>query len=176
MTRSRILFRLLLLPAAAAAAGAALGCSGGVLREPAPGETEVPYPVNLLLPQELAIHPFTGTKDFDEAGGAKGIDVQIEFKDAFGDSGKAFGTFRFELYTFRADSPDPKGERITFWEVSLMDPKTNLLHWKSFAQRYQFKLEWQRTLPVGRRYALAVTYSSPYSTRLEDERIFVVGQ
>jgi hypothetical protein len=143
----------------------------------APGSRrgDVPAPVDLLLPRKIRIHPFTGTRTFD-ASGVRGIDVRIEPTDAFGDATKAFGTFRFELYAYAAQSPDPKGRRISSWTVDLIEPDQNRRHWQPTALRYQFKLQWNRGIPVGERFVLAATFTSPFTRRLTAERVFVSGQ
>jgi hypothetical protein len=138
--------------------------------------TPIPEPVSLMLPKEIRIHPFTGTRTFDDAGGIKGIDVRIEAVDAYGDATKAFGDFRFELYTFKENSPDPKKQRIALWEVPLMDPKTNLTHWDNITRTYEFKLQWDQAIPVGQKFVLVAVYSSPYTQREFAERTFVSGQ
>lgn len=136
----------------------------------------IPEPINLLLPRTIRIHPFTGTRSFDPAGGIKGIDVRIEAKDGFGDPTKAFGDFRFELYTYIPYSPEPKGKRLAVWHESVIKPKKNLVHWDNIARRYQFKLQWDQGIPVGDRFVLAVTFTSPFTERLYDQRVFVAGQ
>jgi hypothetical protein len=165
---------------AAALAGLALaaGCNGppsasGV--QPA-GARPVPYPVSLLLPKDVRIHPFTGTRTFDEAGGVKGVEVRIEAIDHYGDSTKAFGDFRFELYTYRSNNPDPKDQRIAVWEVPLGDAEQNLIHWDNITRTYKFKLQWDQSIPVGQRFVLATVFSSPFTERLFAERVFVSGQ
>jgi hypothetical protein len=138
---------------------------------------DVPAPLHLLLPHEIRIHPFTGTRTFDEAGGVRGLDVRVEAKDAYDDLTKAFGRFFFELYEFRTDSPDPKGERLATWEEDLLDPRDNLRHWGGMvARRYHFRLQWDQPIPVGRKFVLTVAFTSPWTDRLSDEHVFVSGQ
>ena len=136
----------------------------------------VPQPINLLLPQSVRIHPFTGTRTFDEAGGVKGIDVRIEAVDAYGDATKAFGDFRFEMYRFAPNSLDPKGKHVATWEEGLLAPQKNLLHWDKITRAYQFKLQWDKAIPVGSRFVLLVYFSSPFGERMSDQRVFVSGQ
>jgi len=140
------------------------------------GQMEVPSPINLLLPRKIRIHPFTGTRTFDQAGGIRGIDVRIEALDATDDSTKAYGDFRFELYAFRPNSLDPKGKLLAVWDVSLSKPQENLLHWDSIIRAYKFKLQWDQPIPVGRRFVLVAIFSSPFTERLFDQRVFVAGQ
>ncbi len=141
-----------------------------------PATGPVPYPVTLMLPKTISIHPFTGTRTFDDAGGVKGIDVRIEAKDSYGDTTRAFGDFRFELYTYRPNSLDPKDTKIATWDVPLSDPQTNLRHWDSITRTYQFRLQWSQPIPVGNRFVLVAVFSSPYGQRAFTERVFVSGQ
>jgi len=159
------------------------GCNGWSFRWPQwkfkgarpPERQAVPAPVNLLLPKGIRIHPFTATRSFDEAG-TKGINVRIEVLDHFGDSAKAFGNFRFELYEYISGGAKTKGRRINVWVVELMDPKKNLLHWDSITRAYEFKLELEKTIPPGRRLVVVAVFSSPFTERLFDEREFVAGK
>jgi len=138
-------------------------------------QQQVPEPVNLLLPESVSIHPFTG-RTFAENGGISGIDVRIETLDHYGDPTKAFGEFRFELYGFVPNRLDPKGKRIASWEESLLDPGTNLLHWDKITRMYIFKLQWAEPIAVDRRVVLVATFDSPFTDRMSTERQFVLGQ
>ncbi len=81
-----------------------LGCDLRTKRpEPIPHEARVPAPIDLLLPRELEIHPFTQISAFPD--GSQGLHVRIQAKDAFHDANKAFGDFRFELFRYRANHP-----------------------------------------------------------------------
>ncbi len=159
-----------------ALAGAALGIAGCEPAGVTGAQVKVPEPVNLLLPKEIRIHSFTGTRVFSEEGGIKGIDVQVEALDAYGDATKAFGTFRFELYHFKPTSADPKGERMAMWTIDLSDPKQNRESWKGIFRTYQFKLGWSQSIPVGRKFVLVATFDSPFTNRLPPaEHVFVAG-
>ncbi len=136
----------------------------------------VPDPINLMLPQSIRIHPFTGTRDFDATQGVRGLEVRIEALDAYQDSAKAFGVFRFELYKHREENPDGKGERISSWEVDLMGPQDNVIHWDKVHRNYLFKLKWDKPIPIGTRFMLSAVFESPYTERLFDEQVFVSGK
>ena len=139
-------------------------------------KSRVPEPIHLLLPQAIRVQPFTGTRTFDETGGIKGVDVLIKAIDAYGDSTKAFGKFQFALHEYRPGDPNPKGPRIATWQEDLLEPKKNLLHWNRIHQAYEFKLQWYRPIPIGRKFLLAVSFSSPFTERKFAERHFVSGQ
>jgi hypothetical protein len=165
------------LAAAAALAGllAAGGCDATNAGGPVDPNVEVPYPVSLTLPASIHIQPFTGMRTFDEAGGVSGLEVLVTPEDAFGDPTKAFGTFRFELYEFRRNHPDPKGRRRLCWEQDVAEPKRNRVHW-DVSLAYRFRLRLDQAIPVGQRFVLVAIFSSPFTDRLFDERQFVAGE
>jgi hypothetical protein len=148
----------------------------GLLGHKAATSQPVPYPVSLMLPKSISLHPFTGMRVFDEAGGIKGIDVRIEAKDAYDDTTRAFGDFRFELYTFRTNNVDPKNVKIASWDVPLTDSRANRLHWDNITRTYKFRLQWGQAIAVGERFVLVVTFSSPFTERIFAERVFIAGQ
>ena len=174
--------RAALAAAMAAVAAVAGGCGGGEgdglsfrwKGGPTSRPQAVPEPIHLLLPQAIRIHPFTGTRVFDEAGGVRGLDVNIEAIDSFGEPTKAFGDFRFELYAHRPTSSDKRGKRIAVWTESLLEPEKNLTHWQ-IQKVYQFKLLWNRPIPRGQRFVLVAIFSSPFTERLFDQRVDIAG-
>lgn len=150
------------------------GCNGSFQpNRPAAARQNVPEPLNALLPTQIRIHPFTGTRAFSEKGDVRGLDVRIEAIDAYGDANKAFGKFRFELYQFTPNSPDPKGARVAVWNVNVEDFKTNRRHWNKVHQTYQFKLAWNRPIL---KFVLVAVFQSRFGGRLFDERVFVTGR
>ncbi len=152
---------------AATISAGTLGCSPAV---PA-GDIDVPEPIDLMLPRKVRIDPFSDVRRAAvQADG--GVDVLIEATDSFGDATKAFGTFRFELYAFRANNTDPKGRLLTTWEVPVIDPKTNIVHWDGISRKYRFRLKWGKDIAAGQPFVLAVVFSSPFTQRLMDEHKF----
>ncbi len=123
-----------------------------------PGAIEVKPPLSLVLPHSIQIHPFTALRSKENV-----VEVRLEAKDAFDDTTKAFGTFRFELYAFKPFAPNKKGAPIASWEVDLMNPHENFIQWDSITRSYLFKLELNASIPPGRRLVLTATFDSPYS-------------
>ncbi|MDY7009215.1 MAG: hypothetical protein SVV80_00475 [Planctomycetota bacterium] len=159
--------------AAILAAALTAGCNGSFWQRNKPVvEETIPEPIDTLLPKQIRIHPFTGMSVFSEKGDIRGIDVRIEAIDAYGDANKAFGQFRFELYQFKPNSPDPRGVRLAVWNESIEDFKSNRRHWNSIARIYQFKLAWNRPTSVGQKFVLAVVFQSRFTERLFTERVF----
>lgn len=140
-----------------------------------PNQTDVPYPVSLLLPETIDVHSFSG-RTFAREDGARGIEGWVTPRDAFGDPTKAFGTFRFELYEHRVDRPRDRGRRVAFWNESVMDRQANRLHW-DVSLAYKFMLAWEAgALPAGERFLLVVAFDSPFTPRLFDQQVITVGQ
>jgi hypothetical protein len=158
------------------------GCDGGSSGLPAPrppraGPQPVPAPINLLLPQGIQFQGFTGgPRVLDASGGAKGIEVHIAAKDAFGHAAKAFGEFRFELYDFLPSATDPKGQRLAVWDVATSDPRVNRDHWNEVHRMYEFRLGWDQTVPLGHKLVLEAVFSSPFTERLFAQHVFVAGE
>ena len=149
--------------------------------QPAPREytqIDVPQPISLLLPKKINIHPFTTTRTFDKDGGIRGVDVRVEVFNAFQEATKAFGSFRFELFTHKRNAEDPKGEKREIWEIepSMLDAKENLRYWNRSQQMYEFKLQWDKPIPVGEKFVLQAVFTSPFTDRLITQRVFMSGQ
>ena len=135
---------------------------------------EIPSPINLLLPQKIVVHPFTQTNTFEQ--GEYGLHVRVQAKDPYGDTTKAFGDFRFELYEFRGQHHGKRGKKITQWEVSISRPKANLLHWDRHTRSYEFKLLIGKPIQEGTRLVLVVVFTSRFTPRLVAEREIIAGE
>jgi hypothetical protein len=154
------------------------GCgSNWNFSRPSASSQPVPAPLDMLLPKSISFQGFTGGPKALPPNGDRGIEVQMAAKDAFGDATKAFGTFRFELYDFRKNSSDPKGERLGVWEVSVLEPAANRKHWNEVHRTYAFQLGYGTAVPVGNKLVLVAVFSSPFSgERLFAQHIFVAGE
>jgi len=138
----------------------------------------VPAPIDLMLPRSINFQGFTGgPRALDSAGQAKGIEVHVAAKDSFGHAAKAFGDFRFELYDFRSNAADPKGERLAVWEVTTFDARSNRDHWNEVHRMYEFRLGFDQAVPVGNKLVLVAVFSSPFTAeRLFAQLVFVAGE
>ncbi len=140
---------------------------------PPPEPRPTPPP---LLPRRVRLHPFTRTWPGDEGPGAGGIEARVEAIDHFGDTTKAFGTFRFEMFAYRPHQAEPAGRRLEVWSVDLMDADANLIHWDRLSRTYKFRLMWSRPFPADRQFVLRVTFLPPAGPRLFDEQTFVASE
>lgn len=133
-----------------------------------------------LLPREIRLHPFTGTRTFAPAGGLSGVEARVEVINHLGEPTNAFGNFLFMLYAYRQHEADPRGGRLDTWQIELTGTKQNLLYWDSLSRTYKFPLVLREPLPVGRQAVLEVYFQDPAqpegSPRLFDRRVFVSGE
>lgn len=144
--------------------------------DPSAGPAPLPDDLEPLLPQEIQIHPFTGTRTFTANGGVTGIDVRLRAIDGFGDETKAIGTFRFELFKYDEQGPGMRGRRVGVWVIDATDQETNLYHWEGIKRMYRFSLGWDDPIPVGERFVLMAVFQSPHGPRLFDQHTFYSGQ
>ena len=143
------------------------------LEGPRTAQGKIPRPHDLLLPQRIRIHPFTAMRMLEDRD-VRGVEARIEALDAFGDPTKAFGDVRFELYAYRANSPDNKGKCLNVWQVSINDPVSNMAHWDRVMRAYLFKLELTKQSEQAPRYVLVAVFASPYTKRLFAEHVMTV--
>jgi hypothetical protein len=54
----------------------------------------------------------------------------------------------------------------------VLEAKTNLLHWDGLTRKYRFRLRWDKPLAPGEPFILEAVFSSPFTERLIDERLF----
>src|SRR3982751_3083148 len=104
----------------------------------------------------MRVHPiFTRTRDWNNDGVADGIDAEIEFLDRFGDPTKADGRIVFELFNYRRDSMDPRGDRVVSpWIASVDSADEQQARWNRTSRTYSFKLAYS-TLSRAKTFVLA---------------------
>lgn len=122
-------------------------------------------------PAAMRIHPiFTQVSDWTGDGKLDGIEALIELQDQFGDTTKASGRIVFELYEYRAYSPDPRGERLAFWTAQLSTTTDQSERWNRTSRTYSFTLAYDQIRP-DRTYVLAATFELSSGGRFFDRII-----
>src|SRR5687767_4067236 len=94
----------------------------------------------MFAPVDLRIHPFTSVKDWTGDGNPDGVEALVELQDRFRDPTKATGTLLFELFTYRRDFPDVRGDRLAAWRGSVMTLEEQRMHWNRISRTYSFQL------------------------------------
>ena len=111
----------------------------------------------MFAPTELRIHPFTAVKDWTGDGQPDGLEALVELQDRFRDPTKATGTLLFELFTYRRDYPDVRGDRLAAWRGSVMTLEEQRMHWNRISRTYSFQLAYPE-IRENRSYVLVVWF------------------
>jgi hypothetical protein len=119
----------------------------------------------------MRVHPiFTDIKDWTGDGRPDGIEAMVEFEDQFGDPTKASGNIIFELFTYRTNNPDPRGDRVVNpWVASMRSLADQQARWNRTSRTYLFQLEYP-AVRHDTNYVLAATFDTG-STRFFDQII-----
>ena len=130
-----------------------------------PSELSVPAPVDRLLAESVHLGPWLRMDP-----SLPGVEVMVQARDSFGHFTKAFGTYRFEVYSYQPREQDHRGRQLAVWDVPLLDPRENVLHWEDIHRAYRFRLRWDAK-PSGP-CVMVLYFDSPFTPRLTDQRVF----
>jgi len=122
--------------ACAAAAIAIAACQPATTRLTERDNADAP----LFAPTDLRIHPFTALKDWNGDNKPDGIEALLELDDRFREPTRATGTVLFELFEYRRNHPDPRGDRLAAWRGSLQTIEEQRARWNRISRTYTFQL------------------------------------
>ncbi len=151
--------------------GLAAGCQKGQRMNLAKLPSDRAEMAGYYLPTQVEILPFTKVGSFDSKGLPDGINAVVRPVDVMGDPTKAYGTMRFELYSYVPTSGLNKGEQLMVWTQQLNTPGDQRKYWDRVTQSYQFQLAWRQPLPPSK-YVLEVVYENPAGVRLINDYTF----
>ncbi len=121
-------------------------------------------------PKSIKILPFTKAKSFDDDAIPDGIEVSMRALDGAGDPVKSYGTFLFELYSYKPGSSDHKGDLIQSWRQPILSLDEQKKYWERVTTSYQFQLSWEgNPLSPQKKYVLAASFQASGGPRLFDE-------
>lgn len=149
------------------------GCPRGEVGEIESGPTPEEL-VGFYSPKSIKILEFTKPQSFDDDLIPDGLKVWLRPRDGDGDELKAFGTFLFELYSYRPASQDRKGQLLQQWTQPVLDHDSQRQFWNRITRAYELHLSWEgEPIPPQKKYILAASFQSgPGSERLFDEYEF----
>lgn len=126
----------------------------------------------IFMPVRMRLHPvFTQLRDWSDDGVIDGVETLIEFTDRFGDTTKAAGIVRFELFAYRPFDPDPRGQRLfPPFEGRLLTFEQQQAHWSRPGRAYLFQLAAPRLDPR-QAYVLAATFDQNGGGRFFDRLV-----
>ncbi len=162
--------RISLVPAAILAA--LPGCASP--RHPAGDEAARQRMLSLLMPGRVEIvEPFTRVKSFDGDDLPDGIELWLQAVNSLDNPGLMIaGDVGVELFEHVEASGTEAGRRIDRWTVELSTIEQQRRYWNQLTQMYEFRLGIDpTTIPLSKRYVLAVTYNSPLGEHLTDRII-----
>lgn len=128
---------------------------------------------SMFTPASMRLHPtFTRVRNWTTpanggapAGRPDGIEVELEFSDAFGHPVKAEGRAIFELYEYRKETADVRGQRVTTPFVgSLLTQDEQVARWNEPTRTYSFRLSYPNLSPE-RSYVLTATFEPKSGNR-----------
>lgn len=124
------------------------------------------------MPVRMRLHPvFTQLRDWSDDGAVDGVETLVELTDRFGDTTKAAGVVRFELFAYRPFDPDPRGERLfPPYEGRILTFEQQQSHWSRPGRAYLFQLAAPQLDPT-RAYVLTATFDQSGGGRFFDQLV-----
>jgi hypothetical protein len=116
-------------------------------------------------PTAVRIYPAT---QFIQPDGQPTLEASVELLDAMGDSIKAPGRLRFEL--FAVSERGQTGGRLYQWAVPLRTLEQQQQYFDLVTRTYTVRLELDSDKATTRPTLLRVTFTRPGGERLQDER------
>lgn len=112
-------------------------------------------------PRSLRIYP---SSRFLSLEGRTLLEARVEFLDEMGDSVKAVGEVRVELYP--AADAQGRADRLYVWDVSLRSLAQQREHYESITRAYRFRLKLDEAKLLSRSATLVVTFTDTRGQRL----------
>lgn len=119
-----------------------------------------------IQPARMRIYP---SSRFVREDGKPLLEARIEFFDAAGDSTKAVGELRFELFTAGPAAQTSSGQRLYAWAVPLLTLEQNELFYDSVTRTYLFRLRLDSLSIVREQTRLKVTLTPARGARISTE-------
>jgi hypothetical protein len=134
-------------------------------------------PGAMFAPTSIVIGFFTQSKNFDGVPGDDGLEVRLQPLDLFGDPTKAVGSYRIEVFAYRAHTTERRGERLGHWFVSVPDVESNRKYYDPVDRSYVFPLLWEKPIPPGTTVIVQTTYYPPagFQEKLFAQRVVKIG-
>ncbi|MBN2211219.1 MAG: hypothetical protein JW709_07470 [Sedimentisphaerales bacterium] len=135
-----------------------------------------PGPTGAASPRETGYHVQTVrlkesfTRMYQDNQGRLHVKTTVELRDPFGDSIKALGAFRFELFQYRPAYHDPRGARLKEGGMQTLDLsrlQENDSHWNRITRCYNFDFTLAELPYDTTRLVVQVTFSQE-DYRLQD--------
>lgn len=104
------------------------------------------------------------------------LEARVEFFDAAGDSTKAVGEMRFELFTAGAAAQTTSGQRLYAWAVPMRTLEQNNLFYDSVTRTYLFRLSLDSLSIIRDQTRLKVTLTAAHGPRIDTEALLTLDK
>ncbi len=104
------------------------------------------------------------------------LEARVEFFDASGDSTKAVGEMRFELFTAGAAAQTTSGQRLYAWAVPMRSMEQNNLFYDSVTRTYLFRLSLDSLSIIRDQTRLKVTLTPVRGPRIDTEALLTIDK
>lgn len=140
-----------------------VGCLSWKLPDVVPGATDPQDQVWSIEPVEMRVYPSTR---FVIVEGTPVLEARVEFVDALGDSIKATGNFRVELFRVDRSGSNPTGRRLYKWEVPMVSIRQNRTFYDPITRAYLLRLKMDDLEGTGEPSIIVVTFTQTNGERL----------
>lgn len=167
------MLQLRTLPGALAAAWLGLGVAACAFKGPSPRDTPsseaAPAQVWRAQPVRMRVYP---SSRFLREDDVSLLEARVEFTDENGDTTKAVGQFRFDLYAATRAAQPRVGARLYGWTVPVYTRQENLMFYDPITRAYLFRLKLDSLSVVGEASLLRVVFiPATGGSRLEAEAL-----
>lgn len=121
-----------------------------------------------IRPVRMRIYP---SSRFVREDGKPLLEARVEFFDGAGDSTKAVGELRFELFTAGPAAQSSSGQRLYAWAVPLLTLEQNQLFYDSVTRTYLFRLRLDSLSLIREQTRLKVTLTPTRGARISTESL-----
>jgi hypothetical protein len=124
-----------------------------------------------IRPVRMRIYP---SSRFIREDGKPLLEARVEFFDAAGDSTKAVGEMRFELFTAGPAGQTTAGQRLYAWAVPMWTAEQNSLFYDSVTRTYLFRLSLDSLSIIRDQTRLRVILTPPRGPRIDTEALLTI--
>ena len=106
-----------------------------------------------------------------QQSGQAALEARIELFDQMGDSIKAAGRIRFELFATAAPGPGMRGLRLYTWNVEMLTLEDQQQYFDPITRGYLFRLKLDNLSITRRATLLHITFTQVGGLRLETQAL-----
>ena len=121
-----------------------------------------------IHPVRMRVFPSTRFVVYDQQ---VALEARIEFLDDVGDTIKAVGSFRFEVYAADRDGEVIDRDRLFAWNIPMLSTEQNREYYDAVTRAYLFRLGCDHLPAEIERVVLLVQFEPPTGPRLSTQAV-----